>query len=130
MRPSRAFCALGMAGILGCLCLRLPAFASDKQPLKGLSASVDVYFDPHGVPHIYAQTWPDAARVLGYLHARDRLWQMDLFRRRASGQLAEVLGPEHVESDILMRRLGIRTACATVWKSEALPEALRAELTA
>ncbi len=130
MRPRRTFCALAVAAILACLCFRLPAFASDKQPLKGLSAPADVYFDPHGIPHVYAQSWPDAARVLGYLHARDRLWQMDLFRRRASGALAEVLGPDHLESDILMRRLGIRNSCETVWKSNTLPDALRSELTA
>ncbi len=129
MKPSRA-CALGIAGILGCTCLTLPGFAADKQPLKGLDAPVEVYFDPHGIPHIYAQSWPDAARVLGYLHARDRLWQMDLFRRRASGQLAEVLGTDHLESDILMRRLGIRASSTALWKSDVLPVDLRAELSA
>ena len=130
MRPSRAFYALGMAGILCSVCLVTCGLAAEKQPLKGLSAPVDVYFDPHGIPHIYAQSWPDAARVLGYLHARDRLWQMDLFRRRASGQLAEVLGPDHLESDILMRRLGIRDSSEQVWNSKVLPDDLRAELLA
>jgi penicillin amidase len=130
MKSSRACCALRIVGLLLCLSLGARASAAQKQPLKGLGAAVDVYFDPHGIPHIYAQSWPDAARVLGYLHARDRLWQMDLFRRRASGQLAEVLGPEQLESDILMRRLGIREGCASLWKSDVVPEAMRAELTA
>jgi len=130
MNPSRVLRASGMAGISCFLCLAAQAFAAEKQSLKGLSAPVEVYFDQHGIPHIYAQSWPDAARVLGYLHARDRLWQMDLFRRRASGQLAEVLGPDHLESDILMRRLGIRDGSATLWKSGTLPDTLQAELIA
>ncbi len=50
--------------------------------LSGLSAEVFVDIDDHGIPHIYAHSWTDAARVLGYLHAGDRLWQMDIFRRR------------------------------------------------
>jgi penicillin amidase len=129
MKPSRACCARWIAGLL-CLSVAATASAAPKQPLKGLGAAVDVYFDPHGIPHIYAQSWPDAARVLGYLHARDRLWQMDLFRRRASGQLAEVLGADQLESDILMRRLGIRKSCTTLWKSDIVPEAMRAELIA
>jgi len=86
--------------------------------------------DPHGVPHIYAQSWPDAARVLGYLHATDRLWQMDLLRRRASGTTAEILGPGGLESDILMRTLRIRRSCEELWNSQDLPADFRAELEA
>ncbi len=133
MSPSRAFRALGIAGVLllgRLLCGAVPILAANTQPLKGLAAPVEVYFDPHGIPHVYAQSWPDAARVLGYLHARDRLWQMDLFRRRASGRLAEVLGPEQLESDILMRRLGVRAGCKALWNSDAVPPAMRSELTA
>lgn len=99
-------------------------------PLPDLSAEVSVYFDGHDVPHIYAQSWPDAARVLGVLHAQNRLWQMDMFRRRASGTVAEVVGPSGLESDILMRQLGIRRGCQELWESDLIPAALRAEIAA
>jgi penicillin amidase len=105
-------------------------FAADIVHLKSLGQAVEVYFDDHGIPHVYAQSWPDAARALGYLHARDRLWQMDLFRRQAEGRLAEVLGPGQVESDILMRQLGIRAGCEQLWNSKDVPDAMRAELVA
>jgi penicillin G amidase len=104
--------------------------AADSLHLKGLQQPVDVFFDDHGVPHIYAQNWPDAARTLGYLHSWDRLWQMDLFRRQALGKLAEILGPGQVESDVLMRQLGVRSGCQSLWNSQAIPDDMRAELTA
>ena len=59
--------------------------------------------DGHGQPHIFAASWPDAAHVLGYLHAGDRLWEMDMFRRQAKGTTAEILGKSGVEHDVLMR---------------------------
>jgi penicillin amidase len=104
--------------------------AGQAQSLPGLSAPVEVIRDPHGVPHIYAQTWTDASRVLGYLHATDRLWQMDLLRRRASGTTAEILGPGGLESDIMMRTLRIRRSCEELWNSQDLPADFRAELEA
>src|SRR5579864_5263143 len=112
------------------LCVAVRAVAADGLKLQGLERPVDVYVDGHGIPHVYAQSWPDAARVLGYLHARDRLWQMDLFRRRAEGRLAEVLGPGQLESDTLMRQLGVRAGCEALWKSDAIPHEMRAELAA
>jgi penicillin amidase len=98
--------------------------------LRGLGAEVDVYFDGHGVPHIFAKSWSDAARTLGYLHATDRLGQMDLNRRHASGTMAAVRGKEALQNDILMRRLGIRRSCQELWQSGGLPAEMRAELEA
>ncbi|MBX9791185.1 MAG: penicillin acylase family protein [Pirellulales bacterium] len=98
--------------------------------IPGLSAEVSVYEDDFGIPHIYAANWTDAARVLGWIHARDRLFQMDLFRRQASGTLAEVLGSDRVGSDTLMRQLGIRRGCQAMWERGQLPEAFRVELEA
>ena len=60
--------------------------------LPGLSAPAEVHRDQYGIPHIYARSTEDAYFVLGYLHATDRLLQMELFRRRASGTLAEIFG--------------------------------------
>lgn len=98
--------------------------------LVGLDGSVSLFTDDHGIPHVFAESWPDAARVLGYVHASDRLWQMDLLRRRASGTLAEVMGEPALEHDIHMRRLGIRRGCEALWKSGDLPEAFVRELEA
>src|ERR1044072_6671704 len=56
--------------------------------LKGLGADVRVVRDAHGVPHIFAADLKDAARALGYLHAQDRFFQMDITRRVTEGRLA------------------------------------------
>ncbi len=98
--------------------------------MAGLSAAGDVHFDEYGIPHIYAQTWADAVRILGYLHASDRLWQMDMFRRQASGNTAEIIGKEGLESDLMVRRLGIRRSSEALWKSDQIPAELRQELQA
>ena len=57
-----------------------------------LSAPVDVVRDTHGIPHVYAATLNDAAFVIGYVHATDRMFQMDVFRRIPSGTVSELLG--------------------------------------
>ena len=121
---------LRMLGVVALLWLAQAVRGAERVHLAGLKQPVDVYFDDHGIPHIYAESWPDAARVLGYLHARDRLWQMDLFRRQALGTLAEVFGPSQVESDTLMRQLGIRAGCEKLWSSPAIPARMREELAA
>ena len=86
-----------------------------KQPVRSgtlsldkLSATVRVQFDERGVPHINAENQIDMYRALGYVHAQDRLFQMEMVRRLAKGELAEVLGPKLVETDTLFRTLGIR----------------------
>ena len=68
------------------------AAAGDAMKLIGLAAEVNVEIDSHGVPHVFANNWTDAARVLGYLHAGDRLWQMDMFRRRRFGHFGRSRG--------------------------------------
>src|SRR3954471_22608748 len=65
-------------------------------PLSGLHAAVDVRFDRYAIPHIDARSTGDAWLAMGYLQARDRLWQMELYRRAASGRLAELLGADLV----------------------------------
>jgi penicillin amidase len=76
--------------------------------LKQLKAPVTVAYDERGVPHIRAQNEDDMYRALGYVHAQDRLFQMEMVRRLASGELAEILGPKLLETDKLFRTLGIR----------------------
>jgi penicillin G amidase len=77
-------------------------------PLAGLQAPVSVAYDERGVPHIQAQNEADLYRALGYVHAQDRLFQMEMVRRLANGELAEILGPKLTETDRLMRTLGLR----------------------
>jgi len=96
--------------------------------LRGLEAHVEVVTDPFGVPHIYAQNIHDLYFVTGYIEARDRLFQMDVTRRQASGTLAELLGQGALESDVMLRTLGLRRA-AELSKAALSPEAL-AELEA
>ena len=78
--------------------------------MPGLSDTVAVTFDRFAIPHIAARSDADAFAALGYLHARERLWQMELFRRAAEGRLAEVLGPAAVSSDRFLRALDIPLA--------------------
>ncbi|MCX7877783.1 MAG: penicillin acylase family protein [Ignavibacteria bacterium] len=74
---------------------------------NGLKGEVKIYFDSYGVPHIFSQSDHDAYFTMGYLHARDRLWQMDISRRAAEGRLAEILGKEVLKYDKLFRTIGI-----------------------
>ena len=77
--------------------------------LPGLSAAVTVERDAAGVPTIRGATRPDVARALGYMHAQDRFFQMDLARRRSAGELAELFGKAAVPADCEARIHGFRT---------------------
>ncbi len=76
--------------------------------LHGLQAPVQVNWDERGVPHIQAQNEADLYRALGFLHAQDRLFQMEMVRRLARGELAEILGAKLVDTDRLFRTLELR----------------------
>jgi len=75
--------------------------------LTGLKGPVDVVRDENAVPHIFATNSNDAYFALGYAHAQDRLWQMELLRRVGAGRLAEVLGEEAIPVDRFIRTLGL-----------------------
>lgn len=79
-----------------------------EQTLSLLQAPVSVRYDERGVPHIRAQNQADMYRALGYVHAQDRLFQMEMIRRLANGELAEVLGSKLVDTDRLFRTLRLR----------------------
>src|SRR5690349_6670809 len=66
--------------------------ATDERQLKGLGANVEVKFDDRGVPHIFADNENDAYRALGWVHARDRLFQMELTQRAVAGTITELVG--------------------------------------
>jgi len=76
--------------------------------LPGLTAPVTVRRDAHGVPHIDAASLDDLFEAQGYVTAQDRLWEMDMARRMAAGEAAEILGPKLVEHDRAQRILQIR----------------------
>lgn len=78
----------------------------------GLTAPVQVLRDAHGVPHIRAQSLADALFAQGYVTAQDRLWQMDLSRRKAEGTLSEVYGDRTLAMDIESRTLGLHLVAA------------------
>ncbi len=86
--------------------------ASGWVAITGLAAPVSVTRDSLGVPRIAAKNWPDAYHALGFVHAQDRLWQMEAMRRFGAGRLAEVVGPEAVASDKWMRTLGLHRLAA------------------
>lgn len=76
--------------------------------LKGLKSPVEVLYDDYGIPHIYAQNEEDLFYAFGYVHAQDRLFQMELLRRLANGRLAELFGEKAVPSDKFFRTMGFR----------------------
>lgn len=80
---------------------------SGQLKLAGLQKAVSVHYDAWGVPHIDAQNDHDAYLALGYLHAQDRLFQMDMLRRIGAGRLSELFGQETFETDRFFRSLGI-----------------------
>jgi len=81
--------------------------------LKGIHKQTTVYFDNYGVPHIYANNQKDAMTTLGYVHAQDRLWQMELMRRIAPGRLAEIFGTPALKTDKFFVGIGIDESSAT-----------------
>ena len=78
--------------------------------LKNIQKETTVYFDEFGVPHIYANNSKDAMVALGYVHAQDRLWQMELMRRIAPGRLSEIFGSVALKNDKFFVGLGIEEA--------------------
>jgi penicillin G amidase len=87
-----------------------PKTKTETVKVAGLERPVKVLRDTFGVPHVFATSEHDAYFMVGYLHAQDRLFQMDSSRRQASGTLAELLGPSALASDVQLRTIGLRRA--------------------
>ncbi len=94
----------------------------------GLAAPVQLRRDASDVTHIEAQSVADAYFALGYVHAQERGWQLEFNRRVMHGELSELLGPATLETDKLLRRLGIARAAQGQW--ERLPAQAQALLAA
>ena len=84
--------------------------------LPGLRAPVEVLIDVHGVPAVYARDPDDAWFAAGVFHARDRLWQMELYRRVTRGRLSEVMGARTIPIDQRFLTLGLREAAEAEWQ--------------
>lgn len=74
----------------------------------GLAQAVNIQFDENDVPHIKAKSQRDAFYALGFVHATERSWQLEISRRLASGRLSEILGERTVSLDRFIRTLGIK----------------------
>lgn len=104
---SGILCVLAGAVAYGYLRQSLPKISGELR-LQGLAGEVEVLRDAYGVPHIYAGSIEDANFALGFVHAQDRLWQMEMSRRVGTGRLAEALGAPALEADRFIRTLGVR----------------------
>lgn len=102
---------LSVVGVGALVWLSLPD-RNQSLAIPGLSGPVDVTFDADGIPRIRAANKLDAATALGYVHARDRMFQMELMRRLASGRLAELFGARALPMDRQMRTLGLARKAA------------------
>ena len=78
--------------------------------VPGISAAVEIIRDTDGIPHIFASSVEDVAFGQGFVHAQDRLWQMELSRRIGAGRLSEFAGKAAIDADRFLRRVGLRRA--------------------
>ena len=112
----------------GCNFIPRRSFPKEKGiiSVEGLIAPVEVVRDKYGVPHIYAQTVEDLFFAQGYVHAQDRLWQMEFNRRTGAGRLSEVLGEATLKEDRFLRTIGLYRAAQA--DMESLPTEVIAAL--
>jgi penicillin amidase len=87
--------------------------------VTGLSGPIDIVRDADAIPHIFAATVPDALFGLGYVHAQDRLWQMEFQRRIGHGRLSEIFGAAAVPQDRFLRTVGFGRAANSAWDNMA-----------
>src|SRR5438477_10051806 len=83
--------------------------------VAGLAAAIDIIRDADAIPHVFATNKADALFGLGYVHAQDRLWQMELQRRIGHGRLSEVLGAAALPQDRFLRTVGFGRAAKSAW---------------
>ncbi len=95
--------------------------------LAGLDGHVEIVRDTDGVPHIFASTDNDAFFALGYVHAQDRLWQMEFQRRTGGGRLSEIMGKVTLDVDKFLRTLGTYRAAESAWSALSMESKLVVE---
>ena len=111
--------ALGAAGVVWIHRAMVASLAvvDGELTLDGLSAPVLVRRDGHGVPHIEAANQDDLMLAQGYVTAQERMWQMDMLRRNAAGELAEILGRGALDHDRMQRVLQFGNVADRVYRS-------------
>lgn len=107
---------------------RVEPQTSGKIDVKGISEPVRILWDSYGIPHVYAANRQDLFLAQGFLHAQNRLWQMELFRRLGQGRLAEITGEKAVELDYFYRMMGFYRAARDSY--EVLGEDIKTDLEA
>ncbi|WKD34264.1 penicillin acylase family protein [Streptomyces xanthophaeus] len=90
--------------------------------VPGLTGTVDVKRDAHGIPQLYADNDDDLFRAQGFVHAQDRFWEMDVRRHMTSGRLSEMFGSGQVETDAFLRTLGWRQVAQEEFDKKLSPE--------
>jgi penicillin G amidase len=99
----------GCAGLGAFLYLRLSLPQTTGEiDVAGIAAPVEILRDRHGIAHIFAASEADAQFALGFVHAQDRLWQLEMNRRIGSGRVAELVGAAALDTDRFLRTLGVR----------------------
>ncbi len=111
----------------GLLRRSLPAFNGEVR-VAGISAPVEIVRDRDAIPHIFGATKADVLFGLGYVHAQDRLWQMEFQRRIGFGRLSEIFGPATVPQDRFLRTVGFGRAARAAW--DRLPPRVTADINA
>ena len=103
------------------------AVIQEAWPVHGLAAPAEIIVDHWGIPHIFAQNTRDAFFLQGYNAARDRLWQIDLWRKRGLGRLSASFGPAYVAQDKAARLFLYRGDMAAEWAAYGPSARTRAE---
>jgi penicillin amidase len=96
--------------------------------VAGVAGPVDIVRDADAIPHIFASTKLDALFGLGYVHAQDRLWQMEFQRRIGHGRLSEIFGEATIPQDRFLRTVGFGRAARSAW--DRLPDDARGQIDA
>src|SRR6266404_8151004 len=96
--------------------------------VAGISAPIDIIRDQDAIPHIFAASKADALFGLGYVHAQDRLWQMEFQRRIGYGRLSEIFGAATLPQDRFLRTVGFGRAARAAW--EGTPEWAKQQINA
>lgn len=135
MRPLLTKALAALVALIIVLCAGTYAFVRRSLPavdgdvsVAGISATVEIVRDRDAIPHIFARTKADALFGLGYVHAQDRLWQMEFQRRIGNGRLSEIFGAATVPQDRFLRTVGFGRAARAAWAR--LPEAAKADVNA
>jgi penicillin amidase len=106
--------AIASLGLLHYIRRSLPVVDGEAS-VQGISAPIEIVRDADAIPHVFASTKADALFGLGYVHAQDRLWQMEFQRRIGHGRLSEIFGAATIPQDRFLRTVGFGRAARAAW---------------